>query len=534
MPDEEPRLLLTENGPTLQWRGLSLYPPADPVEYARRKARVFSPLPRTLVFVPSLGLGHGLADLLRRLPDDCGILCIEAFQEIMGIALTQELPRDPRLLIVRTADPAAAAGALHEMGVGRFRRVVELPLCAGYRLAPEIYASLRRALESEISLHWQNRLTLIGMGSLQVRNIFSNMPRLATASDFACLSTPLPAVVCGAGPSLEQSIPLMRELRDRYVLVAADTALPTLTACGCAPDIVVALEAQAANLQDFLPGVGPEVRLACDISSHPVAPRLFPEERLFFFSSRFAPLSVFERMAARGLLPARFPALGSVGVAAVHAALRLTSGPVLLAGLDFSFPGSRTHARGSPSQQAMLRTAGRTRPVGLDAYRALCARSLLKVKDKNGRDVITDRVLSSYRDTLESEAGREAGRVGDIGPEGLPLGVPHLSPSEVRAILGAAPAGAVRLRRAARPRAAAGQVRGFLRSERELLGRSGAATLGVLPAAEMRALLRAVDHAWVHFPDEPDLDAPDPGFLARVRVAAVYYERRIERIESVL
>jgi len=534
MPGEEPHLLQTEKGPTLQWRGLSLYPPGDPIEYARRKARVFSPAPRSLVYVPSLGLGYGLSELLERLPGDCAILCIEAFQEIMAMALKGELPHDPRLLIVRTTDPAAAAAALKSLGGGRFRRVVELPLCAGYRLAPEVYADLRRALDSEISRYWHNRLTLIAMGSLQIRNLFSNVPLLADAADFASLSSPLPAVVCGAGPSLEQSLPLLRELRGRFVLIAADTALPTLMSAGCAPDVVVALEAQTANLQDFLSGWGAETCLACDISSHPMPPRLF-SGRLFFFSSKFAALSIFDRMDKRGLLPLQFPALGSVGVAAVHAALRLTRGPVLLTGLDFSFPGLRTHTRGSPAHIAMLRAAGRCRPVGLDAYQGLAARSLVTMPDKHGNNVKTDRVLASYRDALKGEVEGEATRVADIGVEGLALGIRLQSPAETRRILLGAPLSSRRLVRADVTGHSLADVRAFLDEERELLVSAGEATrqLSIAPL-ELRALLRAVEHAWVHFPDEPDLDAPDASFLARVRVASAYYAERIERIESVL
>ena len=69
MPGENPLLVETANGPTLLWKGLSFYPSGNPLEYARRKARVFSPPPRTLVFVPSVGLGYGLVELLQRLPE---------------------------------------------------------------------------------------------------------------------------------------------------------------------------------------------------------------------------------------------------------------------------------------------------------------------------------------------------------------------------------------------------------------------------------------------------------------------------------
>jgi hypothetical protein len=81
-------------------------------------------------------------------------------------------------------------------------------------------------------------------------------------------------------------------------------------------------------------------------------------------------------------------------------------------------------------------------------------------------------------------------------------------------------------------------MRGFLREEKALLeqamdsARQAAATGFV--SQECRALLAEVDYAWVHFPDEMLLDAPDRSFLARVGVAAGYYANRMGRIESIL
>lgn len=337
MTEEEPLLVHTEKGLTAVWKTVQLYPPADPIEYARRKARASSLAPRTLVFVPSVGLGYGLQELLGRLPEDCAVLCVEAHQEIMALAMSQGLPRDPRMLIIRTEDESAVARAFRGMGLARFRRVVEIPLSGGYRLAPSLYRRLYRLLQAEIHGYWRNRLTLIALGSLQVRNLIANLALLAEGRDFASLSTTHPVVVAGAGPSLEDALPVLRAVRDRVLLVAVDTALPRLIAESLAPDIVVALEAQVVNLQDFLTRGDPGMLLACDLSSHPAVPRLFAG-RVFFFSSSFAPLRIFARLEEACLLPCPFPPLGSVGVAAVHAALRLTAGEVFLTGWISAIP----------------------------------------------------------------------------------------------------------------------------------------------------------------------------------------------------
>jgi hypothetical protein len=538
MPGEEPLLRHTARGPTLSWRGIQFYPGADPIDYARRKARVFSPSPRTLIFVPSVGLGHGIMTLLESLPEGGAVLVIEAFQEVMGIAVTIGLPADPRLTIIRTDDPSAAAAALRKLGTGRFRRIIELPLSAGYRLAPGVYGRIRRALDLELKRHWQNRLTLIAMGSLQVRNIIANLPLLGTASDFSSLSTDMPVLVAGAGPSLEESLPVLKRLRERFLLVAVDTALPCLTVEGVHPDIVIALEAQAANLKDFVPGFSMDSVLACDLSSFPPAARL-AAGRLSFFSSVFAPLRLFDRLEACGLRPLAIPPLGSVGVAGLHAALRLSRGDVYLTGLDFAFSHGKTHARGSPAHLHMLNGGARFSPVGLDAYRAIASRQLIRAASKTGGTVMTDAVLQSYRDSLLAEAQEAGSRVMDCGADGLDLGVGRVSARELEERLASGKDSKHRLHRDPARCFRADRLPAFIASELQILESFLNASAG-LPAKDvmlpdgLNELLHDVDYTWVHFPDEPDSPTPGPGFLARVRVAASFYRQRFQRTASLL
>ncbi len=544
MDPADPLLLRTDKGSTVRCRGLSLYPPDDPVGYAVRRAVSAEIPPRTLVFVPSVGLGHGLTELLARLPESSAVICVESDQRIMALALAEGLPGDPRLIVLRTADEASVAAALARLGPGRFRRVVRVPLSAGYRLDPSFYERLHGMLASEIRTYWQNRMTLIGMGSLWVRNLFDNLPLLAEERDFRSLSTELPVVVAGAGPSLDEAIPMLAGFRGSFALVAVDTALPALSAAGLIPDLVVVLEAQAVNLLDFLPYRGPRVTIACDLASHPSVPRL-ARGSVFLFSSAFAPLSLLRRMEEAKLLPFPFPALGSVGVAAVHAALALTPRSVLVTGLDFGFPDGRTHARGTPLHLAALATSRRCRPIGQDAYAAVRERPLVQETDKRGRPFMTDAVLRSYRDQLRRRLEPEAGRVRDAGATGLAFGGAPVTAGELSALLPTAPPAGPRLLirdRGPRDRAAIGA---FLEAEKRLLSDAEKTISGLLSraaavdpsharpvpgvTADETALFSSVDHAYAHFPDQPDLTALDRSFLARSLVAVRYYSRRLER-----
>jgi hypothetical protein len=535
MDGGEPVLILTEKGPTVRLRDITLYPAEDPVGYAARRAAAVAVQPRTLVYVPSVGLGHGLAVLLDRLPEGSAVLCVETEPGIMALAAARGLPRDPRLTVVRTADPSAAAAALDRMGTGRFRRVVRVTLCAGYRLDPGTYQAVQDALSAEIRTFWQNRLTLIAMGSLWVRNLFDNLRILPQARDISILSTPLPVVVAGAGPSLERSLPALRAARGRYTLVAVDTALPVLAAGSLLPDLVVVLEAQAVNLQDFLPFRGPPLAVAFDLASHPSVPRLFAG-RLFCYSSAFAPLSMFTRMADRGILPARFPPLGSVGVAAVRAALGLTRRSVYLTGLDFSYPGGKTHACGTPAHIAMLTRCGRLRAVGQEAFSAVLGRPRVTQVDKHGVPVTTDLVLGSYREQLQRLLAPETGRARDAGQTGLPLGVEMVAEADLEGLLCSGAAVGERLVAADGGEFPAGRVAAFLAEESRLLetardrleAMAGRAPAG-LPENE-RAALSVVEHAFIHFPDSQERTGAS--FLARSLVSVSYYAQRLARLRG--
>ncbi len=429
----------------------------------------------------------------------------------MAVAVARGLPTDPRLLVVRTADAHGVEAALQRIGAYRFRRVMQVALCAGYRLAPRLYESFLGTLAEGVRRSWQNRITLIAMGSLQVRNLLSNLPELRHAFDFPALRCGMPMVVAGAGPSLDDSLPVLFRLRDRFALCAVDTALPTLRAAGLRPDLVVALEAQAANLQDFVGQSGdPGTFLAADLCSHPTAydfsaGGLHSSRRRSRRSRsstgcprRASPVRVPSPRLRRGCRRARG--------ASHHEGRRVPhrAGP--------SYPRSRTHARGSPSHLAMLVRGSRRRPVGQDSFAAMAGRSLTFAAGKRGGSVATDSLMRSYRDSLKHEIEGAPGRVADIGANGLALGAALIDEREFEARLGSTAAGAS-LQIDPAQGFPADRVAGLITAERDLL-RGAADMIGHHGAMDpdLAGILHQIDYAWAHFPEYPDL----PGRAAQL------------------
>jgi hypothetical protein len=127
MSGDEPLLSDTGKGLTVLYRGKNLYSSQEPREAARRRAAVAGLQERSLVFVPGLGLGYGLEELLSRLPKGSRVLCVEADPRLAALSRSglSEVPRDERLMVLATSSPGQAAAAAGELGWLRFRRVLE-------------------------------------------------------------------------------------------------------------------------------------------------------------------------------------------------------------------------------------------------------------------------------------------------------------------------------------------------------------------------------------------------------------------------
>jgi hypothetical protein len=544
MTGAEPRLEDTGRGYTITYRGRALYSPADPRGAAVRRVKGLALQSGTLIFVPSVGLGYGLPELLEKLPDSCHVLCVEVDERLFKLALERapSLPRGEKLTVIRTSRPDQAAAAACRLGLWRFRRLVPLHLCGAYRLYRREYRELQQALEEEIRLYWQNKLTLMAMADLWLKNLFTNIGLLPRSGDIRDLSTKRPILVTGAGPSLDSSLEWIGAVRNRVILLASDTSLPVLGAVGLAPDWVFTLDAQIHTLGDFLPFREPGIKVLCDLTSNPQALRLFPE--LFFFSTRFHHLSLFDRLERASLLPTPLPPRGSVGVSAVEAALLLTTGPVLFTGLDFSYANGQTHARGTPSHLAGLSRCSRLEPCGMIAFGTLLSRPRMWQRGKTGGRLLTDLVLFTYARQLAA-INAASRRSFDLGREGLPVGAGRIaSVAELAAVCGrdadssgtsgpAGPGARAGGTRPSRARPAAGGIRSFYENERALLS----AVIGGTPGTPREFPgLTSVEYLFLAEPEVEPERLLTSANLERVKARAakfsLHLRRCLERLEA--
>jgi hypothetical protein len=476
--------------------------------------------------------GYGLERLLARLAcyPYSALLCIEAEPELFALAqehLNPGLKSNPQLRLTNRCEEEALCKLLRrEWGPRFFRRVELVRLNGGWQIHPELYDMLADSLRREITLDWINAMTLTKLGRRYIRNALQNLrliPHCRPLSDLYFGSAP--ALVLGAGPSLDHTIDLLQShfgqalnnpTERPFRIICVDTCLSALKERGITPDLAVILESQHWNLEDFTGLSGWNIPAAMDLSALPRSADILAGE-LFLFFTPWTELKIFQRLETAGLLPAALPPLGSVGLSAVAIARRLTSGGIMCAGLDFSFTLDSSHARSTPEHKKRLRRHNRFTSL-LNTVAAFG--QAVSTISKTGHRVFSSPSMRNYRDLFEREFGDSANGGGKNGgffnmsngaaDSGLPLGIKSLPPEAAFKALSGGGFVTPNIKSSVngessvnKDASAAAKLQTFIRDEqnRLILLRNMLSGGTAMDCDGLARLVDECDYLWAHFPD---------------------------------
>jgi hypothetical protein len=547
MVDEIPRLFAARRGFSVAYKGKTLLSTMDPVVLADRTVAAIPKPKGTLYFCPSPLFGYGLKLLLEGISPDSAILCVETDEQLMDLSrkeIDEALRSSPRFRLAQTGDPAVLCALVREAWGGRsFRRLEVLRLTGGWQLNPALYDSLADALRRDIAVDWGNAMTLVKLGRRYARNALRNLALLPRSSPLRAVNFgAAPVLVLGAGPSLDGVLKGLRaafgdipEGANRpFRIICVDTGLSSLYEWRLRPDLVVALESQHWNLRDFIGLSSWEVPVAMDLSALPATGELLGAHPHIFFTP-WTKLSLFDRLKTAGLLPETLPPLGSVGLSAVAIARRLSTGPIIVGGIDFSFSLDQSHTRSAPAHLERLRR--QTRFYSLIDGEAAFRKGCFTVLSKTGAKVRSNQTMKNYRELFQREFA-ENRRIRDIAGSGLPLGLRTLTAAEAYAVLanGTAAGTARNTGERAAPNTTA-LVHAFVREEIEsLTSLRGILTGEITAGAEQpEGLLDTCDYLWAHVPDYAGAEGKHPvrgdvGFLKRVRAEIDPFITLLQRV----
>lgn len=343
-----PELVQTEEGSSLFYRSKWLYSRQKPVSRAIALAQSIPLLEECIYLVYSPCLWYGVCELLTRLPPSSAILAIECDPALYRLASENMPARIRDALQARRLAFIAQVPESHFFNtisiLGRFRKVQEVLLSSGWTIFPEYYKALPQTILKYFSDYYRSRITLTRLGRLWIRNTLKNLLALP-AIPAPLPHTAKPVLVCGAGVSLYNALQWISVNRDRFFILACDTAFGTLRDAGIVPDSIVCLDAQFYNVIDLIgskeQGTVPHGFL--DMSAHPS-----------LFKNIFQSITPLMTMWAQTELLATIKAqpydflivdpYGSVGLTALSLAHLIAEKEIWITGLDFAFPPGWTHA----------------------------------------------------------------------------------------------------------------------------------------------------------------------------------------------
>ena len=156
-----------------------------------------------------------------------------------------------------------------------------------------------------------------------------------------------PAVIVAAGPSLDQSMPILKEVQGHCVLISVDSAVTPLINAGIMPDFVTTLDCQDVNFEKLTPLLGekwPFSLVAMTKSTPLISQRIQTAHKFLAFQEDLPQLWIMKTFGVKAIVPAAF----SVAHLNLGLALVLGADPIIFVGQDLAYTASNTdHAAGT-------------------------------------------------------------------------------------------------------------------------------------------------------------------------------------------
>ena len=320
-------------------------PPSDPVE---KQLSASGNTAYDIVVILGSGSKQDMEQLIQHTPESCPILYMERCMPA-AFRLFKEWPLDEyiksgRIVCTPGHDEAEVEEAF--LSLLNIKQAPNVRLIEMAQLHPDdsqFYHSALRRIFKTVHLNVFNLGTLVFRGPLWQHNTIRNLPHIIHNPGTNALDNLFPgkpAIVVGAGPSLNDALPYLADVQDQFVIVSTGTALRALKNAGIQPDIVMAVDASHKTGSQFQVDCA-DLYLAC---SSLVFPPIIPKFKGIFSTSMTAnPISQWLSTVSdpKGTLIAA----GTVTTTGIDLAIQMGCNPVICLGTDLCFKkDGTTHA----------------------------------------------------------------------------------------------------------------------------------------------------------------------------------------------
>lgn len=197
-----------------------------------------------------------------------------------------------------------------------------------------------------------------------------------------------PIIIASGGPSLNKQLPLLKQIKDRVIILAAGSTINSLIAYGIIPDYVASIDGGEANYNHFKNIEIKDTGLIYSTSSHYKIQRDWIGQRFVFLGAEDQDTQQKIKLKYSVELPL-IAGGGSVANYCYSIATKMTTGPIALIGQDLAYTKLESHASGNLHYKAVT-----------EEY--LTSRKAFKTKDYQGEEIYTDYAFLTMKESFET------------------------------------------------------------------------------------------------------------------------------------
>lgn len=395
-------LLTTKtNSPTIKDNGILLHSLYDPYKESDKIISSVETEKDAIIFY-GFGLGYSLDLAVKKFPKKI-IVIIEPDVNYFLLALRHldwsEILQHPNLICLIQASTKDVVAVEEKIGIDNCHFISLQNLKAHNS---SYFSALEELTKRNKEKKQINENTLEKFSKLWLKNTWKNKDfcgKLSGIIDLENSAHGKSALILAAGPTLDQILPQLKELKKRSIIICVDTALSSCLRYGVEPDFIILVDPQYWNARHILGKSSPNSILITELAAWPSIFR-FNCKEIRLISSQYPIGKYLESFCEpKGYLSPG----GSVATTAWDFARFLGVKNIFIAGLDLGFPQGKTHSAGCQFEQNVLTNSTRNNPVQNYQTNALLGAFPYFAKDYLGNPILTDKRLSLYAWWFESK-----------------------------------------------------------------------------------------------------------------------------------
>ena len=267
--------------------------------------------------------------------------------------------------------------------------------------AEKYFETLETLIKRNINKEKINIATLEKFGKLWVKNTCKNLKKSFFSqgiTQYKNNAKNIPFLILAAGPSLQDILPHLKEIKNKAIIVCVDTALRFCIKYNIEPDFIVLTDPQYWAYKHIDGIKSPSSILITESAVYPSVFR-FLCKKIICCKSNFPLEHYFDSFRSeKGTLVAG----GSVASTAWNFAQYAGTSEIYVAGLDLAFVNKQTHIKGSTFEQATHTTSKRIATAETSNMPILFSGNACYEKNYKQQNVLTDQRMKMFAWWFES------------------------------------------------------------------------------------------------------------------------------------